>query len=107
MHEQFIAIEFDGKVYKIWPNSKNKGIANYFRCFRGKLGVLYLHREVWKKINGEISEGFDIHHKDENTKNNDIDNLELISKKDHHHKHKEQSSIQGLSNSSLVNGLDV
>lgn len=36
------------------------------------------HIYVWRKHNGEIPEGYDVHHKDEDTSNNDISNLELI-----------------------------
>lgn len=37
-----------------------------------------MHRYVWEYYNGEIPDGFQIHHKDKNKANNDISNLELI-----------------------------
>jgi hypothetical protein len=89
MHGERIEIEFDGQVYIVYPNSRNKNLASYFRCFKRKLGVDYLHRKVWEKDNGKIPDGYDVHHKDEDTFNNDIYNLELISKKDHIEKHRE------------------
>lgn len=42
-----------------------------------------LHRAVWEYHNGEIPEGYHVHHVDENRKNNDISNLALIDGKKH------------------------
>ena len=42
---------------------------------------------MWEKFNGPIPEGFEIHHKDENKVNYNINNLELIKIKQHHKKH--------------------
>ena len=42
-----------------------------------------LHRYVWEKYNGEIPDGYDIHHIDRNKSNNDITNLQLIKKDEH------------------------
>jgi hypothetical protein len=46
-----------------------------------------IHRYVWQFHNGNIPEGFQVHHKDENKSNNDISNLELLPKSKHmsHH----------------------
>jgi hypothetical protein len=41
------------------------------------------HRLVWSAVCGPIEEGYDIHHIDGDTYNNDIDNLECISHSDH------------------------
>lgn len=41
------------------------------------------HRYVWEKHNGKIPKGYEIHHKDGNTKNNEIDNLEMLLSFDH------------------------
>jgi hypothetical protein len=46
-----------------------------------------LHRYVWEKYNGEIPEGYVIHHKDRNKRNYDISNLELKKVSDHHRDH--------------------
>lgn len=42
-----------------------------------------LHRVVWEHHNGEIPEGYHVHHKDSNRSNNDIENLELVEGKKH------------------------
>lgn len=45
------------------------------------------HRLVWEQHNGQIPNGFDIHHIDGNKLNNDIKNLEMIQ----HGRHSELS----------------
>lgn len=51
-----------------------------------------MHRYVWEFYNGAIPSGFDVHHIDHNVDNNDISNLELLSKHDHQILHgKEQT----------------
>lgn len=46
-----------------------------------------LHRYVWICENGDIPEGFDVHHKDEDKDNNDISNFELIPGRKHQKYH--------------------
>lgn len=48
----------------------------------------YLHQYVWEKENGAIPEGYEIHHIDRNTTNNNIENLQLVTKEEHHEIHK-------------------
>lgn len=42
-----------------------------------------LHRAIWEYYKGEIPKGYEIHHIDRNKDNNNIDNLQLLSKKEH------------------------
>ena len=42
-----------------------------------------MHRDVWKHSNGQIPVGYDIHHKDGNKENNQLDNLECLPKSEH------------------------
>ena len=67
-------ITYGGKRYTLRTNG-------YYACTGGKRQ--FLHRAVWEKINGPISDGYDIHHIDGDKANNHIDNLELISKSEH------------------------
>lgn len=51
-----------------------------------------LHRYVWEYYNGEIPKGYHIHHKDHNKDNNELDNLELLTKQEHINRHIEEMS---------------
>ena len=42
-----------------------------------------LHRVIWEEKNGEIPKWYVIHHKDHNSLNNSIDNLEIMEKSLH------------------------
>ena len=42
-----------------------------------------LHRYVWEYYNGEIPKGYEIHHIDMDRDNNDISNLQLLSRSEH------------------------
>lgn len=56
----FVNIKNDNNVYKHWS----------------------IHRLVWTVVNGEIPEGMEINHIDENTSNNSITNLSLVTHKE-------------------------
>lgn len=64
----------------------------YFNFNRNK--KIYLHRYIWEKHNGEIPKGFIIHHKDNDRTNNNIENLECISRSDHSKGHKKPKNIK-------------
>lgn len=46
-----------------------------------------LHRYVWEFYNGEIPDGYHIHHIDRDKSNNDISNLEMIEQHEHEKLH--------------------
>lgn len=46
-----------------------------------------LHRYVWRYYNGDIADGYHIHHKDENKDNNEIENLDCITSSEHERLH--------------------
>ncbi len=64
--------------------TKSKG---YWATAHNKL---YLHRYIWEKHNGcKIPKGYVVHHKDEDTENNEPSNLILMTRAEHialHHK---------------------
>ena len=72
-----LAQSFNGKIFKLY-----KGQRYFKRC-----GSILLHRAVWEFYNGEIPEGYQIHHKDEDRYNNEIDNLECIEGVEHARQH--------------------
>lgn len=53
------------------------------------------HRWVWEKKYGKIPKGYEIHHIDGNKRNNSIDNLELLTPKEHSAKHKHHAWNKG------------
>jgi endogenous inhibitor of DNA gyrase (YacG/DUF329 family) len=79
-------IEYNGVFYYRYPNSKDRSARKYFRPtpYQSiKHGLKRLHIQVYEDNFGKIPEGFDVHHRDGDTANNDISNLELIDKKEH------------------------
>ena len=56
----------------------------------------HIHRLQWVKYHGEIPEGHVVHHKDEDKLNWSIDNLELLSRKDHILQHKNIVRRKGI-----------
>jgi len=88
-------VKFDGEVYKRYPNADGAA-SKYFRRqeYDGeKMIIRMLHREYWKKHNGEIPEGKIIHHKDGNPANNHIDNLECVTPKEHVERHPKMAGL--------------
>ena len=66
--------DFNGSRYTI----NNCG---YLRKTDGSRELM--HRDVWEYHNGPIPKGWDVHHRDENKKNNAIENLECLPKSEH------------------------
>lgn len=61
---------------------------SYYKCgFYFQKKGKRLHREVWEFHNGEIPQGYHVHHKDGNRSNNSIDNLALVLGKEHLSEH--------------------
>jgi hypothetical protein len=52
------------------------------------------HRWVWINHYGSIPPGMDIHHKDGDKSNNEIENLEMLSRSDHLKKHWEDPKLR-------------
>ncbi len=45
------------------------------------------HHIIWEEVHGPIPLGYELHHLDQNKKNNDIENLVCLSLSDHHRIH--------------------
>lgn len=82
------SITFNGFTYNRYPNSKNLSHQRYFQ----RSGGDNLHRAIWRHHNGPIPDGHDIHHRDGDWNNNDISNLECITKADHYKQHYQYTS---------------
>lgn len=76
------SVEFNGKVYRRYPDSPRQHLRRYYSRSRE-----LLHRVVWTFHHGAIPPGHHVHHKDGNHLNNHIDNLECLSVKRHHELH--------------------
>lgn len=73
-------IEFNGHTYRL--------SGNYYRRHNwSSPGPSNLHRAVWEFHNGPVPEGYDVHHKDGDSFNNDIANLEVAPESEHHRSH--------------------
>ena len=49
-----------------------------------------LHIYIYEKYNGNIPKGYEVHHIDHNKDNNEIENLQLLTKKEHNKIHYEE-----------------
>ena len=65
----------------IYINDENKSIHIY------NLGIKQIYRFIYELFIGPIPKGYQIHHKDYNHYNNDINNLECLSVREHGLKH--------------------
>ena len=58
----------------------------YPTIWNGSKNIL-VHRYIWEKHNGAIPKGYEIHHKDKNRCNFDLNNLMLVETTRHHREH--------------------
>ena len=74
----------DGKVAKFngrkYVRDEKTG---YYLCHDSAGSGRRLHRDVWEFYNCKIPKGYDVHHKDGDKSNNEISNLQLLTKKEH------------------------
>jgi hypothetical protein len=78
-------VEYRGHRYRRYPQAKSKTHQRYFYGTEPRRG--FLHRHVWEDERGLIPKGYNIHHIDEDTTNNAIENLECITILEHRNKH--------------------
>jgi len=67
----WVEVNYQGRNVRRWFDKDKRQ--------RGRMEA----RVIWEKYNGTIPEGFHIHHKDGNVKNDSIENLEMLSARDH------------------------
>jgi len=51
--------------------------------YRGERRYVYEHRLVWWQNTGEVADGFTVHHKNENKRDNRFSNLEKLTRGEH------------------------
>lgn len=90
------------EVTTISPTIQNFNGVSYYLCgkYYQRKGVR-LHRVVWEYHNGAIPKGYDIHHKDRDRSNNQIENLELLSEYEHCHHHMSTEEAKERSRKSI------
>lgn len=88
MEEPPVEIWYRGVVYKRYPDSEQRAHRVYYQASRGT-GRGFLHRDVYRDHNGEIPEGYLVHHKDHDPFNNDPGNLRAVSRPEHALEHPE------------------
>lgn len=71
-------VVFNGRRYRRYPDAKQPAHRRYFGRSKG-----FLHRDVWEFYNGPIPDGYEVHHIDGDTANNDISNLECLPASEH------------------------
>ena len=89
---------FLGRKYYRYPESNRRCHQKYYTRAGGK-GLL--HRDIWEHHNGPIPEGHHVHHRDGNTDNNDVSNLECLPGAEHFMLHSEDRKNHGLSQQNL------
>lgn len=66
-----------------WKGGKVIDAEGYVRVWIDGIGYKKEHHIVFEKNNGSIPNGYVIHHKDGDKRNNNINNLECLNKLDH------------------------
>ncbi len=84
-------VKIDDCLYEAYKQSargvlSGSKVNKYFKFYDG-FKQLYLHRWVYVQSKGDLPEGYDIHHIDDDPTNNQIDNLELVHRAKHHAHH--------------------
>ena len=66
-----------------WKGGKKINACGYIQILVGKYHYALEHRLIWEKANGQIPEGFIIHHLNGIKTDNRLENLICISRKEH------------------------
>lgn len=92
-YEGFYAISDKGSVVSFWKNRNGKRMKiknknGWYLSFRacnsiGEFKTIRIHIALANAFIGEIPKGYHVHHKDGNRQNNSIENLAILSTKEH------------------------
>ena len=67
-----------GKEKLLKPSLNRNGYQQVKLCKNGKAKRYFVHRLVYEAFNGEIHEGMQVNHKDENPQNNILSNIDTL-----------------------------
>lgn len=78
-------VVFNGVKFRRYPESKQRSDRVYYSpgIADRERGVRRLHEEIWMAAHGPIPPAHHIHHRDGDSSNNALENLECLSAKDH------------------------
>ena len=76
-------IKIGDRVVHLVRNRRGAAYSGVKLTAQDKRDFVMEHRLVWEAVNGPVPDGYDIHHIDGDTYNNDVDNLECLSHSDH------------------------
>ena len=89
----------DGQVYnenhRLLGSKDKHGYIKIGICSgsRASLKQWLAHRWIWTQVNGEIPKGYDVDHIDFNPSNNKIENLQLVTRKQHRDRRKQKGTV--------------
>lgn len=95
--------KFTGETNEWHPLSninKKGGYLSVVLQWSNKVRYTRIHRLVYEHFVGEIPKGhkWHIHHKDHNKQNNCVENLELVSSKEHYQRDLDSRNVKGMNN---------
>jgi hypothetical protein len=93
-------VEYKGERFYIQTSG------SYFQSGRKNVDERLLHRRIWADNFGPIPPGFDIHHKDDNWRNNDPLNLEPILQSEHRRLHMTARNNTAQGRATMLSGLE-
>ena len=89
----------DGQVYnQLGDQIGSKDKLGYIKIAisegsRAKVKGWLAHRWIWTQFNGDIPKGYDVDHIDFNPSNNNIDNLQLVTRQQHRDRRKIKGTV--------------
>lgn len=99
-------IVFNGKTYRLMGTGKY--YLSQSKSNEGRRHAKGLHVAIWEYYNGrEVPKGFCIHHKDHNTFNNNISNLECVPIRQHLSEHSKYNFTNEEYKRRNAKGLDA
>lgn len=82
------ARKHSGEKSPNWKGGRQSAHSGYYRLWQGNNTYKYEHIVVMENhLKRKLKKGEEVHHKDENTSNNNIDNLIVLSHKEHRRLH--------------------